>query len=561
LWALSALVLIPPLSRRLEPAAELLGRYIEHLMLARVAAAGLAAVVVFLLGDQVRFVGDFLLRQGSAEQTVSPQSIYSQALQLDVALHYTLPSWALQTLDLDPNLTNRILGAAYAAVLALLAVAFGRRLGASGAALIAVSSVIWFGGWVLLFTGFAKAFVEMSWLLVAAAVLGMDVLRGRRSFLWFALLIAVALLLHRSALGLLPAVCYLVLTIVMSSGAAASPARAKRTRSARQKSRPAATAPSRQISVAAGILVVLITIAFITPRVVASFQELDAAHFSLGKSGTLTALVSPLRLLDDLNLALFLVPLAPLALIIVGLSSGKQVLTPRESWFLLSLVVPYLALAVLLQPAQGVFRDFDTMAMSGVSLALVVAVVVASVLQRESAWSWLAVAVAVGAAVPTLQQLVLASDLERGLERIEAWVEGPPMREEAVRAKTWDYLGVRTYRAQQYPLATSYFARAVELAPSPRYLLEWATAAEAARDGESARMAFEGLLERAPERSTYRLTALVGLASYWERKGDTQEFAAYARGAIEMAPDHPIARQLASKLEEIGSREPQSDSP
>ena len=117
-------------------------------------------------GQVTRFVGDFLLRQGSAEESIAPARIYPQALPLDVLLHYLIPHWVLKTFEVDPNWTNRIVGAIYGAILAFLAIAFARRLGTRGSALMAVAATIFFGGWLLLFTGYGKAFAEMSWILV-----------------------------------------------------------------------------------------------------------------------------------------------------------------------------------------------------------------------------------------------------------------------------------------------------------------------------------------------------------------------------------------------------------
>jgi uncharacterized membrane-anchored protein len=160
------------------------------------------------------------------------------------------------------------------------------------------------------------------------------------------------------------------------------------------------------------------------------------------------------------------------------------------------------------------------------------------------------VAIAVGSAVPVLQTLLLSTDLDRGLQRIEAWTQGPPERPVEIRAMTWDYLGVRNYRARRYPQSTAAFARAAELAPSPRIVLEWATSAEMARDDVSAKQAFQLLLERAPNNYEFRLTALVALARYAHDEGDRESFSHYAKQAIEMAPQLPLVQQLARQLEE-----------
>jgi Tfp pilus assembly protein PilF len=157
-----------------------------------------------------------------------------------------------------------------------------------------------------------------------------------------------------------------------------------------------------------------------------------------------------------------------------------------------------------------------------------------------------------------LQSLVLFADLDRGLERIEAWVQGPPERPSEIRAMTWDYIGVRNYRARRYPESTAAFARAVELAPSPRLVLQWATSAEMARDDVSSKRAFTLLLERAPDDFELRLTALVALARFARDEGDRESFSNYTRQAVEMAPQLPLVRELARQLDEdTGGHPPQ----
>jgi hypothetical protein len=541
-WVLSAVALVPGVSRKLAGRVGDIGQFIELSPAGKIMATGLGALLVFLFADQVRLVGDFLLRQGSAEQNLAPALLYPQALFLDELLHYHLPTWLMQSFGADPHLTSRLVGAAHAALLALLAVAFARRVAARRAVLVAVTCVLWFGGWLLLFTGYAKAFSGMTVALLAMAVVGLDVLRGKRNFLWAALLTAAALWLHRSALGLLPAAAFLAVVSWKGTAPAAAPQRKGKRVSG---GRPATLAQRWTVL---GWVLLVASLALVMPKLLSSFNQLDAAHLSPAGGGGGPGWVAPLRLLDDLNLVLFLVPLAPAVLLIFPLRSRLEVIRPREGWFLLALAAPYLGLLLVLQPTQGLFRDFDTMAMSGMAVAIILAVVIAGVMKRERSAAWLAVAIALGSAVPVLQALTLAADLDRGLARVETWVEGPPVRPADECARTWDYLGVRNYRARRYSQATAAFARAAELAPSPRIVLEWATAAEMARDEASARQAFELLLERAGDEYQLRLTALVALARFAHNDGDMESFARYTNAAVEMAPRNPLVQRLAEQL-------------
>ena len=89
LWALSALALIPGVATRLFPWWERMGDAIaDRPGLATLVAAAFGAALVWLFPDRVRFVGDFLLRQGTVEMAERPSVLFPQALPLDVLLHY-----------------------------------------------------------------------------------------------------------------------------------------------------------------------------------------------------------------------------------------------------------------------------------------------------------------------------------------------------------------------------------------------------------------------------------------------------------------------------------------
>ena len=548
LWILTALSLVPFLAGSLTPYFDRLAQAVESGGLRLLPILMAAGVLVFLFPDRIRFVGDFLMRQGTAEVNVAPSRLFPQALPLDVFIHHLVPSWVHENLDLRPNLTNRFLGAVNAVILAWLAFVFAARLGVRGAALLATAAMVWFGGWLGLFTGFAKAFAELTWVFLAIAILGLDVLRGRRPFFLLALLVCLSLWIHRSALGFLPA--FFLLGTMVSWKKKSEPIPDTR----RERRKKAATNGSREghslWGVLAGGVAVLGTLALIFPRLQASYQALDATHFSTQKGivGVFATVFSPLRLLDDLNMILLLVPLAPLA-VLAFWHRRLQVVTSRERNYLLALCLPYFGLLLALTPAQGLYRDYDTFAVSGMAIAILVAVGVAETLRRSSQTNWLASSVMLGAMIPAFLWMLLASDLDRGLKRVEAWVNGPPLRSEAVQAKTWDYLGVANYRAGRYQESVRCFERAVELGPSPRVVLQWATAAELARDRESARRAFELLLQRAPEVFQFRFAALVGLARIAQDEEDWDTMRKYVVLVQEMAPDNSLVMELAAELE------------
>ena len=69
LWAVAALALVPALARRALPALEALGRALDSSAALAYGAWGAgAAALAWAFPDRLRFVGDFLLRFGTAER-------------------------------------------------------------------------------------------------------------------------------------------------------------------------------------------------------------------------------------------------------------------------------------------------------------------------------------------------------------------------------------------------------------------------------------------------------------------------------------------------------------
>src|SRR5262249_3131207 len=109
LWALAALALLPPFGRRLLPAWETIGRRVAQRPALSMTVAGLfGAAVVWVFPDRVRFVGDFLLRQGTVEVAELPSVLFPQALPLDVFLHYNVPSYIASSHWIDANGAARL---------------------------------------------------------------------------------------------------------------------------------------------------------------------------------------------------------------------------------------------------------------------------------------------------------------------------------------------------------------------------------------------------------------------------------------------------------------------
>ena len=487
LWILAALALVPSVAGRVTPILSRWGDAItRHRTSTTMAWALGAALLAWLTPDRVRFVGDFLLRQGTVEVVEQPGVLFPQALPLDVFLHYALPLKLTSAHLVDANGAARLLGAIEIAMLGGLAAAFARALDLRGGAAFAAAAVVLFGGYLGMFTGFSKAFAEMCVLLAVAAVAGIRTMRTGRGLLTVGLAVAIGVTLHRSALGMFPA-----LALVWGWWLA----------------RYGRGGAWRRAGVLAAAVPPLLALAVMAPRILATVLHTDTAvHFAppevQTEGGVLGAVFAGTRGLDFVSLALMLSPLAiaipflaPLLRPAIAAQRGRG----RELLLLATLALPFAAVMVFIHPAQGLFRDWDDFAATGVSLSLIAAWLVGETLRDARRFAWIAVAVTLGVAVPAAQWLLVHTDTVRGLDRVRAFVLEPPLRPPPQRGTTWDYLGIRSYRLDRYADAQAAFARAAETSPSPRILQEWGLAATMTQDYRTAQRAYQRLLEKQPD--------------------------------------------------------------
>jgi len=530
LWAITALALLPWLARPLAPAVTRLGdAMVDSPRAAAVIAAVAGAAIVLAFPDRVRFVGDFLLRQGTVEESGRPGLLFPQALPLDVWLHVTLPTWFMNQGILDANGASRALGACEAGLLAAFAIALVRVLALRGGAAVAVAAVTWWSGGLTMYTGYSKAFGELVLLAVAAVVFALRSLRHGTPPLGLGVVLAIGLTLHRSAVGFLP---LLVVTWALWL----------RTPEARAASRPA---------VWLALAIPLGAMVWMLPKIVATFLRWDRVHLAPAEvqqaGGPLRAAFAGHRALDMANLLLVLVPAGP-ALLAALLAFGRDLPRRREALLLLALVLPLAGVIPFIHPAQGIFRDWDDFVSAGAALAVAGAWIAGEVLRGAPRFAWLAPAIVLGSLVPSLQWLGVQSDLGRGLARIQALVEGPPRRTGAEWGSTWDYLGIRNYRLQRWTEASAAFAHAVETSPSRRILREWAYAESFGGDHEKAQEIFRDMTRRTPD----DYEAWRGLASESAMRMDE---AGAREGANGMLRLHPNDRDALGLLESIGEWE------
>jgi tetratricopeptide (TPR) repeat protein len=139
---------------------------------------------------------------------------------------------------------------------------------------------------------------------------------------------------------------------------------------------------------------------------------------------------------------------------------------------LAAFALPPLALLLVVLPQQGLPRDWDVFAFAGVALAAVVAWRVAAVLGAEPRGRWLALPLAIGAAVPALQFAALQTDSVRTWARAESILIGPPARDASERARGLSTMGMMHYARGEYEKALALFERSADAAPNPRTFVE-----------------------------------------------------------------------------------------
>jgi len=520
-WGASVLLLVPalarPLARALERADE--SRHLRPWLV--LAWVGGAALLAWSFPDRLSFTGDFLLRQGAALEPLPPRHLFPQALPLDVALHYHLPRLLLRAGVADTAVAARLIGALEAAALAALALAFARAHRWRGPAALAAATIVLFGGWLGLFTGYGKAFSELTVLAAAITAFGTRATVAGEGLLGLGLALALALALHRSALAFLPA----------GALALAFGARARGLRSPR---------------VVAALAAPALVLATLLPRIVGTLAGFDRAHHLaspevMAGGGVWGAAFAPRHLLDLVNLVAML---APLALLLPALlpATGSARPRGRAAWFLLALVVPQLVLLLFVHPSQGPVRDWDVFAPAGITLALLAAVAVGGIVSADPAHRWLGVSAAAAVAAPALLWLLQGADHERGIARVTALATEAPLRSEAERGLTWEFLGTSANVREQTERAADAMAEAARLTPSARVMMEWGMAEAARGQFRVARQAFE----QAVARDSTQRRAWLNLVNVCMRLDDLAGAHRAAQQLVRLMPgDGPAAALLA----------------
>jgi hypothetical protein len=528
--ALSALAWLLPLAAmvaaraglRSAPASDRARFGDPHPALVRLLVAVAAAALVWVLEDRTRFLGDFGLRTGVLERGADLGRLFPQAMPLDIATHVKLPDWLWRHAGLAPDLTQRMLGSMCAALISIAALDVARTLGARGAVAVAVVTTASAGGDLALFTGYGKGLAELTALTGVAAALALRAIRDPRALPALALAVALAIGFHRAGLLLLP---FTLVAIAVSWRRAGV----------------------RRLALTIGSLAVPLLV--LGPRVAALLANFDLPRHIAPAGPPPQGALDPWRRVCDLaNAALVLAPLCPLIPALAPTLTRSPI---GERALLATWLLSAVALFVVVQPQQGVFRDLDVFAPAAVLLSAAAAVGIAGWAARRPAGAALAPALTLATLAPTVLWLCLQHWPDRSLPRIEEFASGPPLRPATERAAIWDFLGTRALAERRPERAARDFAQAAAAAASPRLLYEWGTAE--VMQGHLARA--DSLFRLSVARDAEFAPAWRGLASTASWLGDTLACAQAERRLSALdpaAPELPALRSFLARARAAG---------
>jgi len=276
----------------------------------------------------------------------------------------------------------------------------------------------------------------------------------------------------------------------------------------------------------------------LAPRLLAAMRVTDLRHFApdgAGPGAILAAAFGPANLREVANLLAQVTPLtlaAPVLAVALGSAWGAR---RREVLVLGALAAPALVLLVAVHPRQGTFRDVDVFAPSLAALAVGTSALVGEALRGAPARAWVGVAAVLATLIPAVQLLVLLRDTSRGLERVERFATGPPLRPKDESSQLWAFVAQRRLALGQSDAGVAAFEHAAVLAPSPSILMEWALTEERRGAWARARAIYADVAARMPT-----------LTDAWLGVG-RNSFRLHDRAAVRVA----AARALALEPERI----------
>jgi hypothetical protein len=535
LWGVAAVALLPAAARALGDAARAAGdRLVSGRWTSWGSIAVLAAALLWFLPDRTWITGDFLLRQNVVDSGVV-QGVFPQSLPLELLINRTIPRQLGEFSRIEPNVATRAIGALAGAALAVVALGLARTWGFSGSAAIASAGIVFFGGYLAVFTGLGKP-ASVLCVLAAVVLLAATLLARRgRGGLLLGLAVSMALTTHRSAVVLLP-VWLMAVALAF---------------------RPDAAAPrERRSGLAWAAALPLVTALAMGPTIWRIVTEFDLAQHvataEVRSTGWLAALFAPLRLLDLANVMLLLVPLLPLGLLLSFLGT-------RDEWratdrrLVLALALSTLPVLVFVRPMQGIFRDLDVYVMPGIAFAILTAHVIGTALENGRLSRALAPAILAIALVPAVQLVLHFHDPRQGLKRVRAFATETPTRPPDELARLWDVVGYRAFRLGEWPTALEASEQSVRYAPHPRAWLMLAIARTYAGDHRGAQAIYVDLARRTPE-DPLVWAGLYGASVRLDDRAQTARAFARLRSYAPEGPEIRIIRRHLRHLPEVWPR-------
>jgi tetratricopeptide (TPR) repeat protein len=487
-------------------------------------------MAVWLLSDRTWFTGDFILRLGTLGGPIAAEKIFPQALPLDLFMHVTLPRFVARLSSIDVGSAEYAFGVIKAAALGALAVEFARLLRLRGVVALAAATIVAAGGYLGMLTGCGQAFGDMCLIVAAVGVFGLRMCLTGTGLAPFSISVALGFCMHREALALMPAWATIVYI---------------RWPSLRRLDR------RRSVREIAWLSLPLATLAAMAPRIVHLMLGFDRSHLvstGTGPGGFSWAL-DPQRLLDLLNLMLRLSPLA-IAVPLLAWLLAPRLRRRTDAAFMLALVVPWLLGMLLVHPEdQGLVRDWGTFAAAGLVVSLCLSWLVAEAIRDAPTHAWLGVALAIGCAVPTVEQLLVSHDPSWGMRRVNAYIDESPRRPDAHRTLALDYLGTRYRLLGNADESARAFERAANITPARRVLYNWALAEADGGHYQRAREILERLI--ASGGATPDAFYTLGAVSYL--LGDRVAARKAVLQTLALAPSAPAARQLLARIDSTSS--------
>jgi tetratricopeptide (TPR) repeat protein len=523
-WAVAALLLVPAIAR---PLARALPASACGTALIGLALALAMALLAWRFPDVIQFTGDSGMRHGAFATTDHPALLVPQAMPGDLWLHWALPRWLDAHARWPAERTARVLGAVLALLNGVAAWRLARAAGLTGAAALAVMAVAGWTASLALFSGYAKSLVELAVLELAAAAALLGVTRGGRGLAGLGVLTAAAIVMHRSGLLLLPAwLAGLVIAMRREPGA-----------------RP------RLPALLAAALPPLAMLAWLGGRLAHTIAGFDVAHHVTHQGAQVSVIAAQLfgagHLRDVANLLLLLVPVLPLAVASAIRPEGGRPARREEALAFAALLAPPLLLLLLVRPQQGLFRDWDVFAITGVALAAWLATRIGDRLARERASAWLALPLLLAAAAPSAQWLAHQSDPDRALPRARALLLGPPVRLADERATGFDRLSLLyLWRGDAEHMAEA-CSLSVDAAPNPRVLAEWGMAETMRQRYDAAQSHYL----RAVSLNPGFTMAWKGVAATSSALGDADRMEEAVRALDRLEPGGSTGRDAAAWLE------------